>query len=157
MSDRRPRFRCSGLDRVFRCHGSYSLTYAPAAREDEEDEDSEMAAVGTWGHYLVARWALRRFLAYAPPGGLPRPAKKPEKWSNFARWAVEYCCRQLLTQALARLSAKEAALVVALARDGMTHDEAAALLDCSTKTVQRMLDRIRIKLADKKGVRHALG
>jgi hypothetical protein len=88
-----PRFRCSELDRTFRCHGWISLAESPAAQEANETT-SEVASRGTWGHYLIARWALLYMQAYAPDD-FPRPQSEYPKWSPVDRWAILFCVREL--------------------------------------------------------------
>jgi RNA polymerase sigma factor (sigma-70 family) len=55
--------------------------------------------------------------------------------------------RQLVTKALAYLDEREAQILGLWVLDGMTQDEIADLLDCSRKTVNRVVQRIEEKLS----------
>jgi len=85
----KPVIRCSQLDQLFECPGSFTLQQIAAPRDRKDPWE------GNWVHWSVAQRLVAELGATPPEGSLPAP-ELPESYNppKTADWLIDFCVRQ---------------------------------------------------------------
>lgn len=82
----KPVIRCSNLDQLFECPGSFTLQQLVNPRDGEEAHE------GTYLHWSIAARLVGELGATPPEGGLPPPSvPKDYKVNTRSDWIVDFC------------------------------------------------------------------
>lgn len=82
----KPIIRCSSLDQLFECPGSFSLQQLVKSREGAESHE------GSYLHWVIAARLIGELGAWPPEGGLPPPAVPAGyKAPTRSDWIADFC------------------------------------------------------------------